>query len=198
MTFPAPVSYTYCLSHLSLLWSYHFFEVCLKEHLLCGALPDCPTSPCSHPPLNPHSTACTSPLQPQALMKHLFLCQARMHRHGLDELVSGRERDTSTGELYDNLITDASELRRSLTEPLIALLGKWHIQSGPELTWVSPTSPTASGLQLTAFSGHLFYSIWSMAAIHAVPGTQTFFSFKWVPVGIEGTESPVHLQCTPR
>lgn len=82
-----------------------------------------------------------------------------MHRHGLEELVSGRERDTSTGELYDNLITDASELKRSLTEPLIALLGKWQIQSGPELTWVSPTPPPASGLQLTAFSGRVFYSI---------------------------------------
>lgn len=75
---------------------------------------------------------CTSPLQQQVFMKHFLCARQGWLDMTLRILCLGNETDTSTDALYDNLISDAWELKHTSTEHLMTLLGKWQIQPGAE------------------------------------------------------------------
>lgn len=155
-----------------------------------GALPDGSSRSCSHSPRNPHRTR-LAPLP--SSNKHLWSissCQARMTRYDLEDIVS-REWDRH----FNRCTVRQSDkwCMRTETHFYGTLDDTLRQMANPAWCWftrASPTPPTTRWLQVTWDCVSLHLDLWQYS--HNA-WTQTYFSFKWISVWTEGTESHVHL-----
>lgn len=90
--------------------------------------------------LSPHSTLLTPLPSGNKYLRSISSARQRWTDLTQKSLHLGREIDTSTDELYDTLVTDASERKHTFTGHLITLSDKWQIQSNPSYLCISRIS----------------------------------------------------------